>query len=393
MPPLEPPTTSSLRRGLVALMLAHASVDIAMGVWTVYKTLAGLDLAIAGLVATAAGFTANASQIGFGLAADRGWQRMLLVVGVLLTGAVFWLPMASGWPVMALIVFSASIGSSMFHPAGAAWAGAVSAQRTGLFVALFLVGGYLGTASSQALFSAVWLRCGPWTAGLYVLPVLTAAALAATVRGQPRARAPLAATFGLIRQHRRELGVLFALQVTSTTSVLALMFLLPDLLASRSAPLWLVAGAGHAALVLGACAALVPAGHLADRLGPRLVLGLGNALSGLALAAILLLPTAGPVVVLILLAIFGCMNAANNPVIIASGNRVMPGQGAAASALLMGLPWCVAAVAPFIGGVLADPRHGGSPASAIAWLGLSIPLSLLIGWWLPGRKADPRSSP
>jgi hypothetical protein len=66
----------------------------------------------------------------------------------------------------------------------------------------------------------------------------------------------------------------------------------------------------------------------------------------------------------------------NNIAAVAEGNRLLPGQASAVSALLMGLPWCVAALGPVVAGVLADPARGGTPAGALAWFLLLMPLGL-----------------
>lgn len=370
--------------GFLALVAAHGCVDIAVGIWPIYKTLAGLDLAMAGLVATVASMSGNAAQFLFGVAADRGWQRIMLVLGVLLAGGSFWLPLVGGWPAMTALLAATFVGSAMFHPAGAGLAGGLSAERKGLFVALFLAGGYVGTAVSQALFSATWTNLGAWAVVLFALPAACAIGLACHVLPQPRRDfPPLAESMMLMRRQLPHLWVMFVVQVSSTITALAVIFLLPDLLLARKAPTWLVAGGGHAVLILGACAALVPSGHLADRLGPRLVLTIANLASGVALAAFLLLPDIHPLWSMLLLATFGFTNAANNPVLVAEGNRLLPGQGAAASALLMGLPWCVAAMTPLIAGVIA--AQSGA-AAGIGWLALSVPVSVAIGLGLRGHR-------
>ena len=56
-------------------------------------------------------------------------------------------------------------------------------------------------------------------------------------------------------------------------------------------------------------------------------------------------------------------------------------------ALLMGLPWCLAAVAPAAAGLLGDPAHGGSPARALAWVGLAVPMALATSAAFRPRRA------
>jgi hypothetical protein len=77
---------------LAALAAGHFAVDCCTGIWPVYKTLAQLDLSKAGLIAMAGSMTGNGLQLAFGLLADRGWRKRLLVAGLALSGAVTFLP-------------------------------------------------------------------------------------------------------------------------------------------------------------------------------------------------------------------------------------------------------------------------------------------------------------
>ncbi len=65
------------------------------------------------------------------------------------------------------------------------------------------------------------------------------------------------------------------------------------------------------------------------------------------------------------------------------GNRALPGRSGVVSALLMGSPWCVAAIAPVVAGALADPAHGGTPAESLWWISLAIPAALVTSLWIP----------
>jgi hypothetical protein len=53
----------------------------------------------------------------------------------------------------------------------------------------------------------------------------------------------------------------------------------------------------------------------------------------------------------------------------------------------MGLPWCVAALGPVVAGVLADPSRGGTPAGALGWFMLLMPLGLVAAVRVRPRKA------
>ncbi|MBI5544212.1 MAG: hypothetical protein HY901_10010 [Deltaproteobacteria bacterium] len=208
----------------------------------------------------------------------------------------------------------------------------------------------------------------------------------------PRLPHSFAAWTGSLRHARRPLGSLFAVQALAAAVNMSMIFLLPDLMLQLGAPDWVVQGGGHFALVAGGALALVPAGHAADRLGGRRVLVTTNFMTGLALAVILGVKVP-PVLLLPVLAAFGAFASANNVVALAEGNRLLPGRGSGVSALLMGLPWCVASLGPVIAGALADPHHGGTPTAALGTMALCSPLALLAAALLPSRAAGGGSAP
>ena len=117
-------------------------------------------------------------------------------------------------------------------------------------------------------------------------------------------------------------------------------------------------------------------GQLATPVGARTVLVIANVLAGLALAA--LLGWGAGMASLALVTAFGFFGGANNVVVVAEGTRLFPDRAAATSAILMGLPWCLASTAPALAGLLATPEFTGSPATAIGVLGLTIPVNALL---------------
>jgi FSR family fosmidomycin resistance protein-like MFS transporter len=382
--PLAPATGTVVVTGLAALACGHLAVDCCAGIFPVFKTLAHLDLDVAGAIAAFASMLGNGLQVAFGFLGDRGLSKTLMVSGVLLAGAVTLLPYAQGLPPIFALVLATAIGSAAFHPVAAGSASALSHARTGVMLALFLAGGYVGYALSQLTFTAFFAH--GTTALMLVVPALAAVGLVRYVPAAPRRPQSLSAWAGALRRAGRPLAVLFTVQSLAAAVNISLIFLLPDFLLQRHAPTWVVQGGGHFALVAGGALALIPAGHASDRLGGRRVLLATNLVTGLLLAGVLLLPVPAPAL-LVLLAGFGAFNAANNVVAVAAGNRLMPGQHGGVSALLMGLPWCVAAVGPGVAGLLADPARGGTPAAALGWLGLCIPLALVAAAALPAAPA------
>ncbi len=361
---------------LLALSCGHLAVDCCTGIWPVFKTLAQLDLTTAGLIATVGAVTANGLQLGFGLLADRGWRKPLLLAGTALAGAVTLLPLAASYPQMFALQMITALASAAYHPSAAGAAGEVSRTRTGVMIGIFLAGGYLGYACSQLVFSTLYLRSPALTPLIMVVPLSATLALAVLLPGSARRPAPRSAARPAIgRDLRTHLAPLFLVQVFATVAFQALVFLLPDLMLARQAPSWIWNGGAHFGLVAGSCLALLPAGHAADRWGARHVLTVGNAATAV-LLAMLLSWRFSPLVDLALVVAFGLFNGVNTVVTLAEGNRLLPGRASGVSSLLMGLPWCLGALAPVVAGLLAEPSRGGSPALAIGWLGLALPLAL-----------------
>ena len=70
----------------IAVVVAHVMADfMGMSVWPVYKTLAGLDVAKAGWIATVIAMSGTAMQPLFGSSADRFGARRIILLGALLT--------------------------------------------------------------------------------------------------------------------------------------------------------------------------------------------------------------------------------------------------------------------------------------------------------------------
>jgi FSR family fosmidomycin resistance protein-like MFS transporter len=371
--------------GLLAVAIGHLAVDLCTGIWPVYKTMAGLDLAKAGLIATAGSLLGNGLQPVFGVLADRGWRKALLVSGLLLAGAVTWVPYVESYSVLFLLVLLTSVGSAAFHPSGTGAAGTLSERRTGVMVAVFLTGGYLGYGLSQLAFTATYHASRGKTGVLFLVPLLTGLAVAAMVPRVAGRGLSLAEWKRALRAEIVPLRILFLVQLFASAINLGLVFLLPDLLLARGAPTWIAQGGGHAALVLGGALSLLPAGHAADRFGARRVLVVTNFAAGALVAWLVFVPSHS-LVELVVVAGFGAFNGANNVVLVAEGNRLFPGQASAASALLMGFPWCFASLAPVIVGHLADPARAGNPATALGWLSLCVPCTLVVSALVPRRK-------
>jgi MFS transporter, FSR family, fosmidomycin resistance protein len=372
-------TATSAWWTLLALSGGHFAVDCCTGIWPVFKTLAGLDIATAGLIATVGSMAGNGLQLAFGPLADRGWRKALIVSGVALAGTVTLAPWAvRSYPTMGALVLLTNVGSAAFHPSATGAAASLSRRRVGFMIAVLLAGGYLGYSLSQMLFSAVFEPAPSLTPVIALLPLGMAAAIAAGLPSAREPRRPSGFDWRSLRGHLPSLAPLLAVQTLASAVNVSLIFLLPDLLVSRQAAPWIVRGGGHFALIAGGCLSLVPAGQASDRWGARRMLVFANLTTALTLGLLLTRSGASALDLVLVMAV-GAFNGINNVTAVAEGNRLLPGQASGVSALLMGLPWSVAALGPVIAGVLADPARGGTPAAALGWFMLLMPLGLVAG--------------
>ena len=329
----------------------------------------------------------NGLQLAFGSFADRGGRRLLLVAGVASAAAVTLVPwVRHSYLAMAALVMAGQVGSAAFHPSAAGAATTIAPRRAGFMLGVFLAGGYLGYSLSQFVFTSVYAKAPLGTPLIGLLPLAAAGAIALAVpAADPRRRGRL--DWAALSGSRSRLSSLFAVQLCASAVNTTLIFLLPDLLHQRHAAAWLVEGGGHFALVAGGCLALLPAGHASDRWGARRVLALGNLASGALLVWLLSRATASPFDLLLVLG-FGAFNGVNSVVAVAEGGRVLPGHASAVSALLMGLPWCLAATGPVVGGILADPLRGGTPSAALGWFVLLLPLAVVASLFVRPRPGS-----
>lgn len=356
------------------LWLGHFFVDLMIGIWPVYKTIAHLDLAKAGLISTLAAFAGEGLQILFGSYSDRGYGKILVIFGVLGTAASSLLAFTNNYLLLSLLFLITCIGSGAFHPAAASWMGALTSNRKGLFITIFASGGMLGMAISQLVFFHTFYEFEGNTT-LLALPLIGLAlfitASRITTKSKPSASHPhfslsiFKTFFG-----RRDLRMLYISQVCIQSILWGLIFLLPDVLSSREYDQWISFGGGHLCLVLGTFFMLAPAGYLADKYSCRTVLVVSGCLSLILFYILLFVPMMPDLVLLSLLFLLGASIGVINPVSIALGNRLVPDQPGLISAFLMGMVWCVSeGIGQGGGGFLSTVFSDDGPAKALSVVG------------------------
>lgn len=379
-----------------SMVIAHVFVDCYGGMWPIFKMLAGLDLAKAGLISTATTLLTMPLQPLFGIWADQGRRRLFVLVGMAMSSLGMLLGMisiyqqalgeATSYAMMFLVMLVLRLGHAIFHPAGTGVAGNVAASRRSMFVAVFISGGMIGFAASQMLFAWAYHTFDGHTE-LMLLPAMAAFMLVFawcrpvdTRTGErPRLR-DVAASLSVLKSR---LFALFLILALASAQATGLYFLLPEFIASRGYPSWMVHGGGFGFLVAGSVALMIPAGHIADRFGMKRTLT-AVLVGALASYYLLILTPAMPLPLFALLCfVAGGLLGTSNPLGVAMAQHLLPRRTSLISGVMMGLAWALGSFGPVMVGVLADITTFGIDG-ALAILGVTNVIAIVL--MIPLRK-------
>jgi MFS transporter, FSR family, fosmidomycin resistance protein len=388
----------------VAAAVAHVMVDfMGMSVWPVYKTLAGLDVAKAGWIATVIAMSGTALQPLFGSIADRFGPRRVILLGIILTSFALLLgPLAdhretldrllptlfglSGFYLCVFVILAAGrLGQDMFHPAGAGLAGSFSVRRGSMFLAVFIAVGSIGFGLSQIGFRTTYNNFSHHTE-ILLLPMailwVFVWRLCRPLQVSSAGRISVFASLRALRPVAGSILTLFLILGISSGMLSGLFFLLPELAREKGYPAWIGQGGAFGLIVLGATLFMVPMGHLADRIGRRRTLIAMAILSALSYHAIVRLTLPEPLFI-VLCIIGGAFLGTVNPLGVAFGQRIVPAANVSiVSAILMGWAWCLGGTVPSIVGELYQ-RFGHNALQALLWLGFANVAMVLLSFCLP----------
>ncbi len=408
--------TDTTRRAIgtfLAVVAAHIVVDfMGMSVWPVYKTLAGLDVAKAGWIATIVAMGGTALQPLFGSIADRFGSRRVILLGMLLPSCAMLLgPLAdyqdalnrhlpalfglSGFYLVVFMILAAGrLGQDMFHPAGAGLAGSFSERRGTTFLALFIAVGSVGFGLSQIGFRTAYNHLGHHTEILLIPVAVLWVFVWFRCRPAEKLRTSKVSLIASMRGLRPVAGPILSLFLILTISqgvLSGLFFLMPEFAHEKGYPGWLGQGGAFGLIILGATLFMVPMGHLADKIGRRRMLIAITILSAISYHAMVRLTLPVPAFAALCI-VGGAFLGTVNPLGVGFGQRIAPRENVSiVSAVLMGWAWCLASTVPSIAGELYT--HLGHNASrALVLLGFANLAMVLMSFFLPkvdvpGRQA------
>lgn len=359
---------------IVLLCIGHFSVDFMLSIWPVYKTMADLNLASAGLISGMCALLGESSQMLFGPLGDQGYYRRLAALGVALTTTSVLFIYASSYFFLFILFLMTYLGSGAFHPAAVGLVSSISGNSRRIIITVFLLSGALGMAFGQIIYTkALYILEGQMVfltlpfiffASLFFLPASEAEVDVVALKRKPQRTRVV----DLIKFFRnRNLSLLYTTQVCAQTLLWVIIFLLPDVLSSRGYDFWLSYGGGHMAFILGFGFIMLPGIILAQRFSARRVILTAFLVGGTVCCFFLAIPFLSNSLVLCSLFILGASIGIVSPVALATGSIMVPHSPGAISAFLMGMAWCVAeAIGPTGGGLLTTLFETNAPAKALA---------------------------
>ncbi len=330
-----------------------------------------VSLSTGGLLLTFASMSAALSQPVTAILVDRWptlpWLAVGMVGSALFITSIGWAP---NFTVLTLMV---AVGGSMVglcHPDMASRAGALSENRKGLVVSVFIAGGRVGHGLGPVIaIGIVSLGGMKW---LWAF-TLVAIAMALTVKyGLPKPESPPGsgdkkASIWDFATALRTAGkpLLLLSGVTICRAVVNINFisLIPSLYAEHGMSIWSGGAASAIMLTSGAVGVLV-GGFLGDRFGKKELIVGGIGIGALCVCAFLIAP---PEWGFVLLAFLGVATYLPMGVTMAFAQQLMPHNRGLASSITLGLSWFIASLSVYPMSVLGE------------WFGLANAF-----WALPG---------
>jgi FSR family fosmidomycin resistance protein-like MFS transporter len=359
------------------LALGHLVIDVNQGalsaVLPFVKSAHGLSYAQVGTLVFISMITSSIVQPVFGYLADRTARRWLLPTSIVLSGAGIALTgIAPGYQGLVALIVVMGLGVAAYHPEGYRTATSVAGERKATALSWFSLGGNVGYASGPLIAAALITTFGlGGTLGLLVPTALMALAIAAVLPAMSRASAGQGAVAHTVRgvSMPGAMALLVGIGAMRSWTSMGFATFVPFYYVDHlnvdpgmvGAVLFVFLGAGALGTVL--------AGPLADRWGVRAYLQWAF-LAVVPFGALFLLVD-GPLVRLVMLALFGAVLTSTFSVSVVLGQAYLPRNAGMASGLMVGLSMGTGGVAVTLLGWLAD--RWGVPAAL--WVSALLPIT------------------
>ena len=376
------------RRSLSLLSFGHLTVDVTAGalpaVLPFLQREFALPYLLLAVVATTFQVTSSVAQPIFGILSDRGAQRILIPLGVLMSAGGFsLLGVAPTYPLMLVAIALSGAGSAIFHPEATKSARYVAGAHRATGLSFFTIGGNLGVALGPLVLTLVVSLGGLHGTLYYLIPgIIVTGIVAAIMPSIARAetahfaREPVTAR----RSNRRAMVLLVAVVALRSVVYSGILVFVP--LYSVNVLHHSAAGNGPLLFAILAAGALstIAGAALADRSGDRPTV-VGSFAFVPPLLAIYLL--VGGVIGTIALVLVGAFLIATTTITVIMAHEYMPNRLALASALVIGFTSGLGGLGVAVLGRVADV----SGLTTVLWslVGVSI-VGTLLSTLLPSSE-------
>lgn len=278
------------------------------------------------------------------------------------------------WTLIVILVMS-GIGTSIFHPPGAALVGRLKNNRKGFSMSIFNTAGALGVSLGSLIIIPLTNKFGLnstiFTVFLAIPLFFYSYKFFLTEKIFHPGSKHYANVLSAVKPHRLLLLNLYLIVVIRATTVLTFSGFIPLYVTSKGQSV-LFGGIALAIFQFFTTAGILIGGHLFDRVGTRKILILSFVFVLPFALAFINLPSSWG---LLFLAIMGFFLSSSTPVNIILGQEIVPTQASFMSSIMMGLGWGVA-------GLFITPIGAIADTIGLYWTLTLISFLSLIGFML-----------